>query len=207
MNALQAGPERNATRRVLQEHSGRIALGNAIVQMECTVIHLMENASAHQERKDTNARKPVKMGCLVQVVRVYVPARMVEFVTRLLDLVSVELDGEGRSVIDHVRMEDSERGVMRFVIVLLRTTPPSTIPSLPVVTTSLENAVALLDGLVLTAKHHVLSVVMVKDAVILANVPMELPVTESQDSATVHLDIWGRIVKMSVLQGYGDRIV
>lgn len=120
---------------------------------------------------------------------------------------NVELDGEGRNVIDHVLMEDLERDVMRFVTAQLRTTPPSTIRSLPVVTISLENVVVLLDGLVLTVKHPALLVVMVKDVVILANVRMEHLVIASQDSVIVHPDLWERIVKMSVQQVFGDQIV
>ena len=82
MNARQDGPAKNATRHVLREHSERIALGSVTVQMGCIVIHLMENASVLQERRDTNAKKPVNMDCLEQAVRESVPVRMVKFVIR-----------------------------------------------------------------------------------------------------------------------------
>lgn len=82
VNALLDGVGRNATRHVLQERLERIVPGSVTVQMECIVIHRMENVSVLQERKDTNAMKLVKMGSSEQVVREYVPVRMVEFVIR-----------------------------------------------------------------------------------------------------------------------------
>lgn len=155
VNAPQDGRARNATKPVPLEPMAKIVLENATVRMACTVTHRMGSVYVRRERKDTNVKRLVSMGCLVQVARGFVRVRMEGCAIRSRDLASVELDGGGRSVIDLVRMGGLERGAMRFVIVLRQTTPPSTTPSSPAVTMSPASAVAQPAGQAPTVKPRV----------------------------------------------------
>lgn len=77
VNVLLDGVARNVTKLVLQEHSEKIVPRNVIVLMECTVIHRMENAFVHRERRVTSVTRHVILGYLVLDVREYVHVRMV----------------------------------------------------------------------------------------------------------------------------------